>query len=51
MRQSLIGSLLEVVATNLRHGREDVAVFEVGKGYGAAKDGEGRTSGGASAWP
>jgi phenylalanyl-tRNA synthetase beta chain len=35
MRQSLIGSLLEVVSTNLRHGRDDVAIFEVGKGYGA----------------
>ena len=35
LRQSLIGSLLEVVATNLRHGRDDVAIFEVGKGYGA----------------
>jgi phenylalanyl-tRNA synthetase beta chain len=35
LRQSLIGSLLEVVSTNLRAGTEDVAVFEVGKGYGA----------------
>ena len=35
LRQSLVGSLLEVVATNLRHGRQDVAIFEVGKGYGA----------------
>jgi phenylalanyl-tRNA synthetase beta chain len=35
MRQSLVGSLMEVVATNLRHGHEDVAIFEVGKGYGA----------------
>ena len=35
LRQSVIGSLLEVVATNLRHGRDDVAIFEVGKGYGA----------------
>ena len=34
LRQSLLGSLLEVVSTNLRHGREDVAIFEVGKGYG-----------------
>ncbi len=39
MRQSLVGSLLDVVATNLRHGREDVAVFEVGKGYAATGDG------------
>ena len=35
MRQSLLGSLLEVVAINLRHGRDDVAIFEIGKGYGA----------------
>jgi phenylalanyl-tRNA synthetase beta chain len=35
LRQSLVGSLLEVVSTNLRHGRNDVAIFEVGKGYGA----------------
>ena len=31
----LVGSLLEVVSTNLRHGRDDVAIFEIGKGYGA----------------
>ena len=37
MRQSLLGSLLEVVATNLRHGRDDVAIFEIGKGYGAGR--------------
>jgi phenylalanyl-tRNA synthetase beta chain len=35
LRQSLIGSLVEVVSTNLRHGRNDIAIFEVGKGYGA----------------
>ena len=40
LRQSLLPSLLEVVSTNLRHGREDVAIFEVGKGYGAG-DGPG----------
>ncbi len=34
MRQGLIGSLAEVVATNARNGRSDLAVFEVGKGYG-----------------
>ena len=38
LRQSLVGSLLEVVSTNLRHGRDDVAIFEVGKGYGAPGD-------------
>ena len=39
LRQSLVGSLLEVVGTNRRHGRHDVAVFEVGKGYGTAEGG------------
>ncbi len=34
LRPGLIGSLVEVVAGNERHGRDDVAVFEVGKGYG-----------------
>jgi phenylalanyl-tRNA synthetase beta chain len=33
LRRTLIGSLLDVVGTNLRHGTEDVAVFEIGKGY------------------
>jgi phenylalanyl-tRNA synthetase beta chain len=40
MRQSLVGSLLEVVSTNIRQGRPDVAVFEVGKGYGATEEGD-----------
>ncbi|HVA85126.1 MAG TPA: hypothetical protein VNF73_02285, partial [Candidatus Saccharimonadales bacterium] len=34
LRRELVGSLLDVMATNLRQGREDVAIFEVGKGYG-----------------
>ncbi len=34
LRQSLLGSLLDVVSTNLRHGRPAVAIFEIGKGYG-----------------
>ena len=38
LRQSLLGSLLDVVSTNLRRGRADVAVFEVGKGYGRVGD-------------
>jgi phenylalanyl-tRNA synthetase beta chain len=38
LRQNLLGSLLDVVGTNLRHGIEDVAVFEIGKGYGQAGD-------------
>ena len=37
LRQTLIPSLLDVVATNQRHGLDDVAIFEIGKGY--AKDG------------
>ena len=43
LRQSLLGSLLGVVGTNLRHGRGDVAVFEIGKGYA-------RHDGGAVEW-
>jgi phenylalanyl-tRNA synthetase beta chain len=38
LRQSLVGGLLEVVSGNVRQGREDVAIFEVGKGYGAPGD-------------
>jgi len=38
LRQSLVGSLLDVVSTNLRLGRDDIAIFEVGKGYGATGD-------------
>ena len=41
MRQRLFGSLLEVASTNVRQGRPDVALFEIGKGYGALDDGEG----------
>ncbi len=40
MRQSLLGSLLEIVSTNLRQGRPDIAIFEIGKGYGATDDGD-----------
>ncbi len=35
LRQQLLPSLLRVVDSNARQGREDVAVFEIGKGYGA----------------
>jgi phenylalanyl-tRNA synthetase beta chain len=38
LRQSLVGSLVEAVDTNARHGQADVALFEVGKGYGRAAD-------------
>ena len=34
LRQNLIGSLVEVVQRNVRHGNHDVLAFEVGKGYG-----------------
>jgi phenylalanyl-tRNA synthetase beta chain len=39
VRQELLGGLLEVLADNQRRGREAVAVFEVGTGYGATDDG------------
>ena len=38
LRPSVAGSLVEIVSTNLRRGRADVAIFEIGKGYG--RDGE-----------
>jgi len=38
LRQSLVGSLAEVVDSNARHGQADVAVFEIGKGYGRVAD-------------
>ena len=39
LRQGLLGSLADVVSANLRHGREDIAIFEIGKGYANASDG------------
>jgi phenylalanyl-tRNA synthetase beta chain len=33
LRRNLLGSLLDVVGLNLRHGTDDIAVFEIGKGY------------------
>jgi phenylalanyl-tRNA synthetase beta chain len=38
LRQSIVGSLVQVVDTNVRHGQADVALFEVGKGYGRVGD-------------
>ncbi|HET9852168.1 MAG TPA: phenylalanine--tRNA ligase subunit beta [Candidatus Limnocylindrales bacterium] len=38
LRQTLIGSLVEVVQRNQRHGTEDIRAFEVGKGYGKVGD-------------
>ncbi|MGH2513558.1 MAG: phenylalanine--tRNA ligase subunit beta, partial [Candidatus Limnocylindrales bacterium] len=40
LRQELVGSLLEVLDLNLHAGRADVAIFEVGKGYGYDEAGE-----------
>ncbi len=39
LRSGLVGSLLDVLALNERHGRHDVAIFEVGKGYARGGDG------------
>jgi phenylalanyl-tRNA synthetase beta chain len=43
LRPALVGSLVQVVSTNLRHGVDDVTIFEIGKGYGAedGREGEG----------
>jgi len=38
MRQDLLGGLLEVVGENQRRGRDAVAIFEVGSGYGVTDD-------------
>jgi phenylalanyl-tRNA synthetase beta chain len=43
MRQGLLASLADVVSTNARNGRTDLALFEIGKGYG-------RDDEGASEW-
>jgi phenylalanyl-tRNA synthetase beta chain len=39
LRQSIVGSLVQAVDRNVRYGRSDVALFEVGKGYGRVGDG------------
>ena len=39
LRQDLVGSLLDVVDSNQRRGRDDIAIFEVGKGYGRLETG------------
>ncbi len=39
LRSGLVASLLDVLALNERHGRQDVAIFEIGKGYAHAADG------------
>jgi phenylalanyl-tRNA synthetase beta chain len=37
LRRHLAGSLLKVLGLNERQGRADVAIFEIGKGYGAVQ--------------
>jgi len=39
LRSELVGSLLDVLALNERHGLRDVAIFEIGKGYAQRADG------------
>jgi phenylalanyl-tRNA synthetase beta chain len=39
LRSGLVGSLLDVLAFNERHGHRDAAIFEVGKGYARGSDG------------
>jgi phenylalanyl-tRNA synthetase beta chain len=39
LRRHLVPSLLDLLVTNERHGRERIALFEVGKGYAADADG------------
>ena len=50
LRRGLVGSLLDVLAANERHGRDDVAIFEIGKGYARRPGRHARPSGGASAF-
>ena len=38
LRQGLVGGLVDVIAMNRRRGRDEIAVFEVGKGYGRVND-------------
>ena len=40
LRPGLVSSLLDVLAFNERHGRGDIAIFEVGKGYAANPAGD-----------
>jgi phenylalanyl-tRNA synthetase beta chain len=39
LRPTVVGSLVEIASTNVRRGRPDVAIFEIGKGYGHEADG------------
>ena len=39
LRSGLVGSLLDVLASNERHGHSDAAIFEIGKGHAWMPDG------------
>jgi phenylalanyl-tRNA synthetase beta chain len=39
LRSGLVGSLMDVLAFNERHGQRDAAIFEIGKGYARGTDG------------
>jgi phenylalanyl-tRNA synthetase beta chain len=41
LRPAVVGSLVEIVSRNLRFGTTDVAIFEIGKGYGHVVGGPG----------
>ncbi len=41
LRSGLVGSLLDVLALNERHGHGNAAIFEIGKGYARGSDGSG----------
>ncbi|TAL08231.1 MAG: phenylalanine--tRNA ligase subunit beta [Chloroflexota bacterium] len=38
LRQDLVGGLVDTVVLNRRRGRDDLALFEIGKGYGRVAD-------------
>jgi phenylalanyl-tRNA synthetase beta chain len=38
LRPAVVGSLVEIASTNVRRGRVDLAIFEIGKGYGRDRD-------------
>jgi phenylalanyl-tRNA synthetase beta chain len=38
LRPTVVGSLVEIVSTNVRRGRADASIFEIGKGYGREGD-------------
>jgi phenylalanyl-tRNA synthetase beta chain len=48
LRPTLVGSLVEILSSNLRHGSDAAAIFEVGKGYGYEPGAD--ASGGIREW-